>query len=84
MEDWDKYYRLQRSGEWWPMINQDGTPDYTRCPHKLISWDQTTLWALTEKFDKYKSLKIGIFEDPMRWNYFSSLFKTFKRKTTKG
>ena len=80
MEDWDKYYRLQRSGEWWPMINKDGTPDYTQCPHKLIPWDQTTLWALTEKFDKYKSLKIGIFEDPMRWNYFSSYLKLPKEK----
>lgn len=80
MEDWDKYYRLQRSGEWWPDMNEDGTPNYNLCPEKLYLWDQTTLWALTEKFDKYKSLKVGIFEDPMRWNYFSSYLKLPKEK----
>jgi hypothetical protein len=80
MEDWYKYYQLQRTREWWPDMNEDGTPNYNLCPEKLHVWDQTTLWALTEKFDKYKSLKIGIFEDPMRWNYFSSYLKLPKEK----
>jgi hypothetical protein len=26
---------------------------------------------MTEKMDKYKDLKIGIFSDDIRWNYFT-------------
>lgn len=83
MEDWHKYYQLQRTREWWPIQNEDGTPDYTHCPEKLYLWDQTTLWGLTEKTEKYKQLKIGIFEDPMRWNYFSRYLELPKEKQPK-
>jgi hypothetical protein len=37
----------------------------------LKHFDQTTLWWLTEKEEKYKDLKIGIFHDDIRWNYFT-------------
>ena len=28
---------------------------------------------MTEKDDKYKDLKVGIFEDDLRWNYYNAL-----------
>ena len=39
---------------------------------KDLKWfDQTTLWWLTEQEPKYKDLKIGFFDDDIRWNYFT-------------
>lgn len=62
MQDWWNYYCEQMTGTWKPAIE----------PWKdLKIFDQTTLWWLTEKEDKYKDLNIGFFDDDIRWNYFS-------------
>jgi hypothetical protein len=61
MQDWYELYVKQSSGEWWP----EGYPK------SLARWDQFTLWWLVNKVEKYKDLKIGIFEDNYRWNWFA-------------
>jgi hypothetical protein len=53
-------------GHWWP----DGYID------SLKSWDQFSLWWLTEKEPKYKDLNYGIFEDDLRWNYYNAFDST--------
>ena len=63
MDDWWDLTRRQMDGEWWP----DGYAD------SLKSWDQFSLWWLTEKEPKYKDLKVGIFKDDLRWNYYNAL-----------
>jgi hypothetical protein len=63
MKDWDQLTKDQMDGRWWP----EGYID------SLKSWDQFSLWWLTEKEDKYKDLKVGIFEDDLRWNYYNAL-----------
>jgi len=67
MEDWDKLYRRQRDGSWRP----EGFTNTKQYDEDLKHFDQTTLWWLTNKEPKYKDLKIGFFEDDIRWNYFS-------------
>lgn len=63
MHDWDILTKNQMNDHWWP----EGYAD------SLKSWDQFSLWWLTTKVDKYKDLKIGIFEDDLRWNYYNAL-----------
>lgn len=60
--DWWELTRMQMSGEWWP----EGYSE------SLRSWDQFSLWWLTEKEEKYKELKVGIFDDDLRWNYYNA------------
>lgn len=62
MKDWDQLTKDQMDGRWWP----DGYID------SLKSWDQFSLWWLTEREDKYKDLKYGILEDDLRWNYYNA------------
>lgn len=62
MQDWDDLTKKQMNGEWWP----DGYID------SLKSWDQFSLWWLTEREEKYKDLKVGIFKDDLRWNYYNA------------
>jgi len=62
MKDWDQLTKDQMDDKWWP----EGYAD------SLKSWDQFSLWWLTEKEDKYKDLKVGIFEDDLRWNYYNA------------
>lgn len=63
MWDWWELTRQQMNDEWWP----NGYAE------SLKGWDQFSLWWLTEKDPKYKDLKIGIFEDDLRWNYYNAL-----------
>jgi hypothetical protein len=63
MDEWWDLTRRQMDGEWWP----DGYAD------SLKSWDQFSLWWLTEKTPKYKDIKLGIFKDDLRWNYYNAL-----------
>ena len=58
-------YYEQQGGIWRP----EGFSDDTW--KNLKDFDQTTLWWMTEKMDKYKDLNIGIFHDDIRWNYFT-------------
>jgi len=62
MNDWWELTRKQMNDEWWP----DGYAD------SLKSWDQFSLWWLTSREEKYKDLKIGIFDDDLRWNYYNA------------
>lgn len=68
LKDWDELYKKQKSGDWWP-LNANGQPDYINYPEEFHIWDQFSLWWLTEKEEKYKELKIKIFDDDLRWNY---------------
>jgi len=63
MDDWWELTRKQMGNEWWP----EGYAD------SLKSWDQFSLWWLVEKDPKYKDLKVGIFDDDLRWNYYNAL-----------
>lgn len=72
MKDWNEIYRDQFQGVWWPDMNKEsGELIFDNHPEDLRHWDQFTLWWLTEQNPKYKDLKIGIFEDDARWNWFS-------------
>lgn len=62
MKNWDQLTKDQMDGRWWP----EGYID------SLKSWDQFSLWWLTEREDKYKDLKYGILEDDLRWNYYNA------------
>lgn len=62
MKDWESLTKDQMDDRWWPK----GYPD------SLKAWDQFSLWWLTNREDKYKNLKVGIFEDDLRWNYYNA------------
>jgi hypothetical protein len=62
MDDWWDLTRRQMDHEWWPKGYAES----------LRSWDQFSLWWLTTKEEKYKDLKIGVFEDDVRWNYYNA------------
>lgn len=66
MEDWFELFNKQHNNMWRP----EGF-DKEQWDRDLKHFDQTTLWWLTEKEEKYKDLKIGIFHDDIRWNYFT-------------
>ena len=74
MQEWYDIYVQQRAGHWWP-TDEEGNYDKETYPYHLRHWDQFTLWWLTEKVEKYKDLKIGVFEDNYRWNYWSLLHR---------
>jgi hypothetical protein len=63
MQDWWELTRKQMDGEWWPKGYSDS----------LKSWDQFSLWWLTEKESKYKDLDLRIIDDDLRWNYYNAL-----------
>ena len=65
MAEWYDLFYEQFDGQWRP----DGFDDVTW--DDLKDFDQTTLWYMTEKMDKYKDLNIGIFYDDIRWNFFT-------------
>lgn len=67
--DWYFYTVKQYAKEWWP-LNDKGKPDYFLYPPSLSRWDQFSLWWLTEKEPKYSKLKIKIFDDDARWNFY--------------
>ena len=66
MEEWFELFNKQHSGMWKPKEF-----DSKQFERDLKHFDQTTLWYMTEKMDKYKDLKVGIFHDDIRWNYFT-------------
>lgn len=66
MEDWFELFNKQQNNMWKP----DGFDD-EQWRRDLKHFDQTTLWWLVNKVDKYKDLKIGFFDDDIRWNYFT-------------
>jgi len=73
MQDWYDYYVKQYANTLWP-TNALGEPDEENYPRKSLSrWDQFTLWWLTNKEEKYQDLKVAVFENDLRWNYWSTL-----------
>lgn len=70
MNDWYDLTVRQYAGTWWP-TKSDGTWDDHTYPRSLSRWDQFSLWWLVNKEPKYQNLKVGIFEDDARWNFFS-------------
>ena len=62
MRDWWDYYKRQWAGEWRPPLEPW---------NDLKAFDQTSLWWLLNKVDKYEDIKVGTFEDDIRWNYFT-------------
>jgi len=61
MKDWYELFLKQESGEWTPNM---------RPWDKLKGFDQTTLWWLLNKCEKYDTIKVGNFKDNLRWNYY--------------
>ena len=59
MEEWWQLYNRQRNGTWWP----EGVSPKER----LVTWDQLTLWWLTE--NTYSYLDISIYKDDARFNF---------------
>jgi len=58
MTDWYHLYLEQQMGIFRPNMEPWG---------KLHNFDQTTLWWLLKKD---KDIKVGTFEDNLRWNYY--------------
>jgi hypothetical protein len=81
MTDWDEYYKQQQLDVWWPDM-KNGKPDYDKHPEHLKPWDQFTLWWLINKNPKYKNIKLKLFEEDERWNWYSS-YKDYENKSGK-
>lgn len=67
MEEWYDLFLRQYNNEWRP----ECFTDEEQFRKDLKHFDQTTLWYMTQRMDKYKDLKIGYFHDDIRWNYFT-------------
>lgn len=72
MKDWYDLYEAQANGSWWP-LDSEGNFDTHNYPYHLRIWDQFGLFWLVEKEEKYQDLKVEIFKDDLRWNYWNSL-----------
>ena len=70
MHDWYDLTVKQYANDWWP-TKSDGSWDEELYPRSPARWDQFSLWWLVNKEPKYQNLKVGIFEDDARWNFFS-------------
>lgn len=70
MRDWHDLTIRQYDGLWWPK-NENGEEDFVNYPKSFKRWDQFSLWWLINKEPKYKNLKVGIFKDDARWNFFN-------------
>jgi hypothetical protein len=73
MKDWYELYVKQWANEWWPTKEDGITWDIENYPRELACWDQFSLFWLVEKDPKYKDLKVAIFEEDLKWNYWASL-----------
>jgi len=70
MRDWYDLTIKQYGGRWWPK-DASGKDDLKNYPASFKRWDQFSLWWLTKKEPKYQELKVGIFEDDARWNFYN-------------
>ena len=66
MDEWFELFHLQKDKHWMP---KGFDPDVWQ--KDLKHFDQTTLWWLLNKEDKWKDIKCGVFYDDIRWNYFT-------------
>lgn len=72
IRDWYEKYLIQEAigeAKEYGLTNVWFPPD---TPRSMLRWDQFTLWWMTTMEDKYKDLKIGIFKENYRWNWFTS------------
>jgi len=69
MTDWFDIYDKQRKGKWWP-LDENGEFDKERYPYHLRHWDQFTLWWLLNENPKYKDIKLKLFDEEIRWNWY--------------
>lgn len=74
MQDWYDLTVEQYAGRWWP-LDENGNEDIKNYPESFKRWDQFSLWWLLNKEPKYAELKVGIFEDDARWNFFNGYLK---------
>lgn len=72
MHDWYNLYDAHSNYRWWPE-DVNGAPDYHNYPERLRKWDQFSLFWLTDREPKYSDLKVEIFENDLRWNYWALL-----------
>ena len=67
MKDWYELFLKQESDKWTPNMQ----------PWNVLKYfDQTTLWWLLNKSEKYDTIKVGNFKDNLRWNYYTTYEKT--------
>lgn len=78
MQKWWELYTLQKADQWWPTDPETGEWDLVSYGDRDDNkwWDQFTLWWLTHKDEKWTDLSIGVFDDDLRWNYYTR-FKLF-------
>jgi hypothetical protein len=81
MERWWRLYTLQKRDEWWPEDPVTGEWDeYSYGDRNDMKWwDQFTLWYLLNKEERWKDLKVELFEDYIRWNNYVN-FEVYKIK----
>jgi hypothetical protein len=73
LETWYELFKKQYAGEWWPDINEDGSHSYKLYDQGLRRWDQFTLWYLTNIDSIKDEIKLTVFDDSNRWNWYSTL-----------
>lgn len=78
MEEWWQKYLVQEEANQSDFFDDGWWPKDT--PRTMLRWDQFTLWWMVNKEDTYKDLKIGIFKENYRWNWFT----TFRVDPTTG
>ena len=80
MRRWWELYTEQNQDRWWP-TGPDGNWDEVGYGDRNIQkwWDQFTLWYMLTEHPEWNTMDVGIFEDDLRWNYFTH-FQRFNLK----
>jgi len=73
MQRWWELYTKQHNHTWWPTDPETGEWDLVNYGNRneMRWWDQFTLWWLLNKEEKWSDMNIGIFDDDLRWNYYT-------------
>lgn len=77
MYRWWELFTLQYNNQWWPTDPETGKWDLVNYGdrNEMRYWDQFTLWWLFNREEKWSDLKVGVFEDDLRWNWYSAYGK---------
>ena len=74
---WWELFTEQYNDRWWPAGADGGWDDVGYGKRtEMKHWDQFTLWYLLNEESKWGDIDVGVFEDDLRWNYFTH-FKRF-------
>ena len=77
MHRWWELFTEQYNDRWWPAGPDGGWDDVGYGKRtEMKHWDQFTLWYLLNEESKWSDIDVGVFEDDLRWNYFTH-FKRF-------